>query len=88
MPARAPPPGPMAGPNGFWRVGGHTVQGGEILTYHPHTHTLITKPRAQRFEPTVRPFADDFETKNKSEIRRLQADTRAGSNAHASAATG
>ena len=49
IPRRAQPPTPMAGPRyGFWRVGGYTAQGCEILVYHPHTHTPIIKPHTQR----------------------------------------
>ena len=83
IPTRAPPPAPMAGPNGFWRVGGYTAQGCEILTYHPHTHTPITTPRAKRFEHSVRPSADDFSTKAMSEPRRIHTDARACFDAHA-----
>jgi hypothetical protein len=50
QPSRAPPPAPTNGPRGLWRVGGYTAQKQEILTYHPHTHTPITKPHARRLE--------------------------------------
>jgi hypothetical protein len=73
----------MAGPNGFWRVGGYTAQGCEVLTYHPHTHTPITTPRAKRFEHGVRPSADDFSTKAMSEPCRTHTDAHACFDAHA-----
>ena len=50
QPSRAPPPAPTNGPRG-WRVGGYTAQKQEILTYHSHTHTPITKSHARRLEP-------------------------------------
>ena len=83
LPTHAPPPVPMADPNGFWRVGGYTARGSEILTYHPHTHTPITKPRTKRFEPAMRPFVHDLSTKVTAEIHRPKADTHACLDAHA-----
>ena len=83
IPKRAPPPSPMAGPNGFWRVGGYTAQGCEALTYHSHTHTPITKPRAKWFEHGVRPFVEDFSTKVTAEIHRSDTDAHARHDAHA-----
>jgi hypothetical protein len=77
IPKRAPPPTPMAGPNGFWRVGGYTAQGCEVLTYHPHSHTPITKPCAKRFEYGARPFVKDFSTKVMPEIHRPNTGTHA-----------
>jgi len=69
-PKRAPPPAPMTGPKGFWRVGGYTAQRCEVLTYHSHTHTPITKPRTKRFEHGVRPFVENLSTKATAEIHR------------------
>ena len=73
----------MAGPNGFWRVGGYTAQGCEVLTYHPHTHTPITKPRTKRFEHGVRPFVENFSTKATAEIHRPDTEIHAHLDAHA-----
>ena len=83
VPTQAPPPAPVANLKGFWRVGGYTAQIGEILVYHPHTHTPITKPHARRFEPAKRPFADSSSTSNSSEMRRIQTDACVRYGAHA-----
>ena len=52
-------------------------------TYHSHTHTPITKPRAKWFEHGVRPFVEDFSTKVTAEIHRSDTDAHARPDAHA-----
>ena len=44
---RAPPITPHTTATGYWRVHGFARDGTETLAFHPHTHTHITKPRAQ-----------------------------------------
>ena len=47
QPTRAPPITPHTTATGYWRVHGFARDGTETLAFHPHTHTHITKPRAQ-----------------------------------------
>ena len=42
-----PPITPHVTATGYWRVHGFARDGTETLAFHPHTHTHITKPRAQ-----------------------------------------
>ena len=82
-PTHAPPPAPVANLKGFWRVWGYTAQRSEILVYHPHTHTPITKLRARRFEPAKRPLADSSLTYDSSGMRQIRTDAYVRYGAHA-----
>jgi ribonuclease HI len=46
QPTRAPPHVPLTTPTGYWRVHGFTRAGQETLSFHPHKHTPVTRPRA------------------------------------------